>query len=1259
MNTAEFVKQLYSDLLAREATESEISYWVNAIDSNSLSASKVTSLFTESQEYQQMVVPIARLYYTLFGRMPDAQGLDYWVKDYQNGFSLDEIIHGFLRSQEFQQIYQGADSNSLFLDTLYQRAFGRTADSQGKQYWLEQMDKGMDRVGIVKQFAASAELIQKTDDELDSVLKYLQILQLEPTSEQLSQALSSDDPITFITTLYVNEYYQGVSIPYLNTQGAVIDGYIAGATVFIDENADNRPDVDEQSVKTDEKGQFDFGENAGFGRLVISGGTDISTDQPFEGTMSAPSGATVVSPLTTLVDFMVRRDEGIATTTQAVERIQSLFAIDESIDLLNFDPIQMAVDSNTSQSEKQQALALHKLNVMINTVLGQTAALLHGAGVGDSEAQVIEKAYQGLAQQLASDQISAETFTDSTWLASFIADTAENFEVDEDLQQPLEQMTVDAAQTISHLTQAINAVSDNTSNEVLTRIAAIQIVAEDIENSIQSGAGGGDISHTVDDTSGSTLDKKVSDANKEVGDVDGDGTADNSSDDTTTTVAADVFAPTATIFYSTDTSSTSLPGNTTIRVKNGDTLRIFASFNESILDSSGATISIDAGTSTGVTAAAMTRVSATLYYYDYSVPAGDVLASVDIGNARDSANNLINTTPAQNTFTIDNTAPATIVSIDSIGTDTGSSSTDFITSDNDGLVINATLSAELTTDETLQYSNDKGASWVDVAATNISAKTVSLPDNSLTSSTTIQFRVTDDVGNNGSVSSQLITIDTTAPVITSVTSSWGSVLNATEDDTDGTVSIVTSGVEDGQSVSLSLNGKNYTAAVNANGASVTIPAADLQALNDASTYTISTDVADVAGNAATTHSSSFSVDTTTPATTVTINSISDDTGISSTDFITSDNNGLSISATLSAALASDEFLQYSNDSGASWSDISAFVSGSSINYTDNSLTSTTDIQLRFVDSSGNSAPTASQTVIIDTTPPNVIISRVAYNRDTDILSFTGSGFDALVADGTASGESIVTQLDWSKFLIDVNDDDATTADVSLSSTDIISATAVNDGLINVKLTTGKAAAMESDASFGLAGGYDTIDMAAGFTSDVAGNRAVTDAITEVTYLIDATIVVFDTYVQANTKGSSSPHSGRTFDPDTSYTIYVRVFSDSTEGSLAVSDKWKAAANLGVDDKIILVGSGGSIVGPVGYVNNLTLFNGKKLAWSTSKNSPAAVITPAGDLLRSVLTYPGKTIKLWTDIVGSFKDYDTTGQWLTYMPPDIMRTQSFL
>ena len=82
-------------------------------------------------------------------------------------------------------------------------------------------------------------------------------------------------------------------------------------------------------------------------------------------------------------------------------------------------------------------------------------------------------------------------------------------------------------------------------------------------------------------------------------------------------------------------------------------------------------------------------------------------------------------------------------------------------------------------------------------------------------SETLTADVSDVAGNAAAqVTSSSFTVDTTVPTISAIATSafsWGSHLNATEDNSNGTVSVTTSGVEDGQTVTITLNSATYTA----------------------------------------------------------------------------------------------------------------------------------------------------------------------------------------------------------------------------------------------------------------------------------------------------------------------------------------------------------------------------------------------------------------------------------------------------------------
>lgn len=140
------------------------------------------------------------------------------------------------------------------------------------------------------------------------------------------------------------------------------------------------------------------------------------------------------------------------------------------------------------------------------------------------------------------------------------------------------------------------------------------------------------------------------------------------------------------------------------------------------------------------------------------------------------------------------------------------------------------------------------------------------------------FQITADVSDaNGLTAPQAdvtLSKDVTGPTLSIDTFSTGAFMNAAEQAVDLTISGATS-AEDGQVVTVTLNGQFYTATATGGSWSTVVPAADLAALSDAATVAVTADVSDAAGNPASQASNSFTTDFTPP--TLGITSISDGT----------------------------------------------------------------------------------------------------------------------------------------------------------------------------------------------------------------------------------------------------------------------------------------------------------------------------------------------------------------------------------------------
>ncbi|MRT58291.1 Ig-like domain-containing protein [Enterobacteriaceae bacterium RIT693] len=395
----------------------------------------------------------------------------------------------------------------------------------------------------------------------------------------------------------------------------------------------------------------------------------------------------------------------------------------------------------------------------------------------------------------------------------------------------------------------------------------------------------------------------------------------------------------------------------------------------------------------------------------------------------DNAGN-VGSTATQN-VAIDTVAPdaSKTITVDAITQDTGLDAHDFITSDNT-LTLSGKLGAPLATGEHAQISIDGGKTWIDV---RISGTTWSYIDNRTLADGDhlYQLRVIDDAGNIGSTTSRLVTVDTVAPDASKTVS-----IDSISDDTGlSNTDFVTSDTSltihgslgasllASEHVQISLDGGTVWQTV------VTVGTTwyfnDGRILSDG-TYQYLVRVVDDAGNVGQSASKNVTVDTTPPdaSVTVTVDSITTDSGFSNSDFITNDNT-LTLNGSLGAALGKNEYVQVSFDGGASWV-YATSVNGTSWRYTDGRQLADGDHtwQVRVVDLAGNVGATTSQTVTVDTVAPNYGITIDSIADDTgqsasDFITMdTTLTLNGTLGHALASDERVQISLDGGKNWVD-------------------------------------------------------------------------------------------------------------------------------------------------------------------------------------------------------------------------------------------------
>ncbi|HAV1457147.1 TPA: Ig-like domain-containing protein [Enterobacter hormaechei subsp. steigerwaltii] len=379
--------------------------------------------------------------------------------------------------------------------------------------------------------------------------------------------------------------------------------------------------------------------------------------------------------------------------------------------------------------------------------------------------------------------------------------------------------------------------------------------------------------------------------------------------------------------------------------------------------------------------------------WSYTVGSADVTALADGGsyviNAQVS-NAIGNSASDNHTVTVDLTAPSMGISIDSLQNDTGLSANDFITNDSQ-VVVNGSLTAQLGNNEKAQISLDGGTTWIDLTVTGTTWRYTD--GRTLTDGTyQYQVRVIDNAGNFGATDSQDVVIDLTKPAAATITVDSVSQDTGLSDSdfitSDNQISLkgtLGAALGSGDHAQISLDGGATWTDVSVSGLSWTY--VDGRTLADGD-YNYQLRVIDDAGNISATTSQVVTIDTVAPdaSKTIAIDSISDDTGLSSSDFITNDTS-LTLHGSLGATLADGEYAQISIDGGVTWQNV--IVTGNSWYYVDGRTlgNQTYDYYVRVVDAAGNVGASAHQQVTVDTVAPDAAITVTVDNITVD------TGFD--------------------------------------------------------------------------------------------------------------------------------------------------------------------------------------------------------------------------------------------------------------------------
>lgn len=275
------------------------------------------------------------------------------------------------------------------------------------------------------------------------------------------------------------------------------DGYIADALVFVDKADVNGVyngvlDPGESFAYTASDGTFSLDTSGG--QLVLQSvhdglhnTTDVLTGLPFNGTLKAPSGSTVVTPLTNLIVAVA----GAGGDTVAAEAtVKAALGLSDAVTLTTLDPIAATISAAPGAADVLAA------SIQVQATVAQLSAAT-GASV--------ESVIGALAQTVTTGNVNLGAPLTVSALATVVNNTLP-------AEQQLSPADLDAiAQIVQESNAQISSSLTNTTD--LSQVAqAAQVAFGDTTQALSdaaSGAGGTTFGSVQTDYTGSALEQKI------------------------------------------------------------------------------------------------------------------------------------------------------------------------------------------------------------------------------------------------------------------------------------------------------------------------------------------------------------------------------------------------------------------------------------------------------------------------------------------------------------------------------------------------------------------------------------------------------------------------------------------------------------------------------------------------------------------------------------------------------------------------------
>lgn len=474
---------------------------------------------TTSQQNQ-----ISRLCQTMFNAAPGAVYMDNLVNYLTvNNATMTDLANTLARTSEFTGSfsYPTTLTNNEFAETFVTRVVGGTVTSATHSAAVStiaaMLNTGQSR-GEVMLWASDA--LSAATQNVEWATAALQFNnRVEVANYYSVDRAGGATDIGTLQAVTGNVTFRSDS---LTAGKAVFDtplagnlSHISGATLFVDLDGDGLQDSAEPSTFTGLQGQFTFPAGS-FGRIVASGGQDMTTDLPFTGTFTAPPGSTVINPLTTLVQTLI--DRGIEVSL-ANAWVASSLGLPAGIDLTRFSAL-----NEISGVNADAAVQVLAASVQANNLFNITASALTSVDVTLDRKTAFSQVVGALANHITSATSVLDLSNATLLREGIVASAGQNAF----LIASMAPLNTDLSLLIADNNTTIDEIlaSGGTPETMRNQILQVARITQGPESTAvyldsQSGIGLSDVLSTY---TGSSFDILVSYA--PIGDVDGDGAID-------------------------------------------------------------------------------------------------------------------------------------------------------------------------------------------------------------------------------------------------------------------------------------------------------------------------------------------------------------------------------------------------------------------------------------------------------------------------------------------------------------------------------------------------------------------------------------------------------------------------------------------------------------------------------------------------------------------------------------------------------------